>query len=184
MTFDLEAIRHTLEGYGPLGPLVSIGLMMLHSLVPLFPAELVVLANGLVYGPLWGFLLSWVGAMLGACLGFAAARYGGRRLAERFVSAERVGQFGAAARRFGVVGWLLVRLTPVISFNLVNYAAGLSPLSWWAFVWTTGLGILPVTLLMVVTADQLSHGQRLGVWLLSALTLSGLVVWWRRRKRA
>src|SRR3546814_6042815 len=48
----------------------------------------------------------------------------------------------------------LARFLPVISFNLVNYAAGLTRISWWTFGWTTGLGILPMTILMAAMGDQ------------------------------
>ena len=40
---------------------------------------------------------------------------------------------------------LLARLVPVISFNLINYAAGILHVGWWRFLWTTSLGILPIT---------------------------------------
>ena len=41
----------------------------------------------------------------------------------------------------------------MISFNLINYAAGLTAISWWTFSWATGLGILPLTFLMVAGGD-------------------------------
>ena len=44
------------------------------------------------------------------------------------------------------------RLVPVISFNLINYAAGILHVSWWRFLWTTSLGILPITVASVVLA--------------------------------
>ena len=40
-------------------------LMVLHSFVP-FPAEFVAMANGMLYGPIWGTVITWSGAMLGA----------------------------------------------------------------------------------------------------------------------
>jgi uncharacterized membrane protein YdjX (TVP38/TMEM64 family) len=155
---------------------------MLHTLVPLFPAELIVLANSLLYGLWWGLLLSLVGAMLGAYLGFALVRFGGRGLLERLATKSLLKRFDHTSNRLGVTGWLLIRLTPVISFNLVNYAAGLSKMSWWTFSWTTALGILPVTTLITVTADQLSRGQRLGIWLLSILSLVATFFYFLKRK--
>ncbi len=48
---------------------------------------------------------------------------------------------------------LILRLIPIIAFNLINYAVGLARISWWTFTWTTGLGILPMTLLMEAIAS-------------------------------
>ncbi len=50
---------------------------------------------------------------------------------------------------------LIARFIPVIAFNLVNYAAGLTKLSWGTFAWTTGVGILPMTALMVIMGDNI-----------------------------
>ena len=47
--------------------------MVAHSFLP-FPAEIVALANGMVFGPLWGAVVIWVGAMLGAATAFALVR--------------------------------------------------------------------------------------------------------------
>ena len=57
--------------------------------------------------------------------------------------------------RRGSLALLLCRLVPLISFNVINFGAGLSAVSWWTFIWTTGVGIVPVTALMMVLAEQL-----------------------------
>ena len=75
---------------------------------------------------------------------------------------------------------LISRFIPVIAFNLINYAAGLSRLTWWQFFWTTGVGILPLTFLMVVMGDNV---ETLGwqSWLI--LLAAGLVLWFLLRRR-
>src|SRR5687767_5453134 len=60
-----EAIR----GWGAWGPVGSMLLMVAHSLLP-FPAELIAIANGAVFGLGPGVAITWAGAMLGALLGF------------------------------------------------------------------------------------------------------------------
>ena len=68
---------------------------------------------------------------------------------------------------------LISRFYPVIAFNLINYAAGISRMSWWTFFWATGIGILPLTILMVVMGDWidvLPWWAWLVVLILSAVT--------------
>jgi uncharacterized membrane protein YdjX (TVP38/TMEM64 family) len=79
----------------------------------------------------------------------------------------------------------LSRFVPVISFNLINYAAGLTAISWWTFTWATGLGILPLTFLMVLMGDRLWSGDPgAWLWLLLLLTaLAGWLVWWALTRR-
>jgi uncharacterized membrane protein YdjX (TVP38/TMEM64 family) len=77
------------------------------------------------------------------------------------------------------------RFVPVISFNLINYAAGLTAISWWTFVWATGLGILPLTFLMVLMGDGLWSGETgTWLWLLLAALCAWLIWWVFTRRRA
>ena len=149
---------------GSLGVLVSIGLMIIHSFVP-FPAELVAIANGMVYGPFWGTILTWVGAMSGAFLAFGLTRKFGRPFVRKIVSKRRSQALDRWVTRHGVETLFVSRFIPVISFNLINYAAGLTKISWGTFAWTTGTGILPMTLLMVVMGDQF-HVLPWSAWIL------------------
>lgn len=173
---DIEA---TIQSWGPWGVGASIGLMVLHSFVP-FPAELLAISNGMVYGPYWGVVITWVGAMLGAFLAFGLARALGRPFVEMVVSKKnwhKVDDF-AARQGWGVV--FLSRFVPVISFNLINYAAGMTRISWWTFAWTTGVGILPMTTLMVVMGH---HSEHLSwkAWLL--VIVLGVAMWFLLHRR-
>lgn len=125
-------------------PLVLIVCMIAHTLVPL-PAELLAVAAGMMLGSFWGFVTIWIGALLGAYLGFFLARVFGQPLLRRLASQERLQRFQGWLDRADVPLLLAVRLVPVISFNLVNFALGLTPIGWWRFTWTTALGIVPVT---------------------------------------
>jgi uncharacterized membrane protein YdjX (TVP38/TMEM64 family) len=183
---SVEGIEELILSWGVWGVLASILLMVVHSFVP-FPAELVAMANGMLYGPLWGTLITWTGAMLGACLAFGLTRWLGRPFLDAVVGPRRRDAIDRWTMRQGGGALLLSRFVPVISFNLINYAAGLTAISWWTFVWATGLGILPLTFLMVLMGDRLWSGE-LGPWLGLLLTaLCGWLLWWwlaRGRERA
>ena len=165
----IESIRYS----GSLGILASIGVMVVHSFVP-FPAELVAIANGMVYGALWGTVITWVGAMSGAFLAFGLARRYGRPFVDRILSRKNAQRLDGWVAQHGTGALFVSRFIPVISFNLINYAAGLLHISWLTFAWTTGLGILPVTICMVVMGDQFQN-LPLPVWIL--ILCGGLVLW-------
>lgn len=133
----------------------SLALMTLHSFLPA-PAELIAIGNGIVFGPGLGILLTWVGAMIGAILAFALARRVGRQAMHYLLSDTRCAAIEAWEGRASQL--LLVRLVPLISFNLINYAAGVSSVGWWMFIWTTGVGILPMTVLTVMLGESLFEG--------------------------
>ena len=152
--FSIEEFEHLIESWGPWGVLAAIGLMIVHSFVP-FPAEFVAIANGMIYGTFWGTVITWVGAMLGAFLSFGLTRVFGRPFVSKMLSTHRLETVDDWVADHGGKTLLLSRFIPVISFNLINYAAGLTRLSWWTFAWATGLGILPLTTIMVIMGDQM-----------------------------
>src|SRR5512138_704260 len=73
MVDSVEAAEARIRSWGAWGVAGSIGLMIVHSFVP-FPAEIIALANGMLYGPLWGAVITWIGAMLGASVAFGLGR--------------------------------------------------------------------------------------------------------------
>ncbi|MGH7318296.1 MAG: TVP38/TMEM64 family protein, partial [Candidatus Rokuibacteriota bacterium] len=83
---ELAALRDYLRGFGVWAPLVSGALMQLQAVIAPLPAFPLMYANGLLFGTLWGGLLSWVSILVSAVLCFGLARLFGRPLVERLVS--------------------------------------------------------------------------------------------------
>jgi uncharacterized membrane protein YdjX (TVP38/TMEM64 family) len=166
--------------WGAWSAAIAVLLMVLHSFVPL-PAEIIAIANGMLFGAWIGIALTWAGAMLGAILSCALARWLGRPFVRLVVSKqrwERVERLSLTPTTL-----LFVRLVPLISFNLVNYAAGLLGVRWWPFLWTTALGILPLTIAMVLAGEELLQAP---LWLWFAIAAALLLLWLalQRRRRA
>ena len=182
-SLEPRVLAGQIRGLGEWGHAAVIGLMVVHSFVP-FPGEILALCAGAVYGTVWGTVLIWIGAMIGACLSFALSRW----LGEPFINAVLV-----PASRAKLDGWtadqgavtlLVARFIPVIAFNLINYAAGLTRVGWGTFLWTTGIGILPLTVLMVAMGSSMM--QLTWPWLLGVSAAGIFVVccghrWAKRR---
>ncbi len=149
-----ESVAALIRSWGAWGIAATIGLMVVHAFVP-FPAEFVAVAAGMVYGPVWGSVITWVGAMCGALLSFGLAKLCGRPLVRAMVRERHWRKIDRWTESQGASTLLAARFVPVIAFNLINYAAGLTSVSWWTFTWTTGLGIIPLTVLMVTMGDQM-----------------------------
>ena len=181
-----ERIAATIRSWGHWAVLGSLLLMVAHSFVPL-PAEFIAIANGMVFGVVVGSIVTWTGAMLGAVCAFALARWLGRWFVEAILPARSTAALDDWTRENGTPVLLISRFLPVVSFNLINYAAGLTSVSWWTFVWTTGLGIAPLTILMVWAGEWMISGRWELALLISAtcltLALLGYVITRRRNSR-
>ncbi len=180
-----QELRALIEAAGPWAKLASVLLMIAHSFGP-FPAELLAIANGLVFGLATGLFLTWSGAMCGAWLAFALARWAGDKWVRGLVGEARWRAMRAWIDERGTGGLLALRLTPVISFNLVNYAAGLAGVGWWKFTWTTALGILPIATGSVLIGSHMIEAPAWLWWVVGVAAilfiLKDLVGVFRRRR--
>ncbi len=179
LDMTIEGTVQLIRSWGGWGVALSIALMVIHSFVP-FPAEILACANGMVYGPLWGTVVTWVGAMLGASLTFGLMRALGQPFVHRMLDEAKRERLALWSRDRGGVALLTARLIPVIAFNLINYAAALTNISWWTFLWATGIGILPLTALSAILGDRMLTMPLWGWLLLSALVL--LTWFWLERR--
>lgn len=178
-----EQIAETIRSWGAWAMIGSILLMVGHSLVPL-PSEFIAIANGIVFGFLVGAMITWIGAMLGAILAFALSRWLGRRFVQAILPARYTVAIDEWTKEQGSQVLLVSRFLPVVSFNLINYAAGLTSVSWWTFLWTTGLGILPLTFLMVYAGEQMMSGRwGTALYLIAACVAVSLLAYVIARKR-
>ncbi len=75
--------------------------------------------------------------------------------------------------------WSMLRLVPAISLNLINYAAGLMGVGWGRFLWTTALGILPATIVIVVLGDRMGAAP---AWAWALPGLVAIAAWWLWRR--
>jgi len=180
---DVRVLAARIRGLDEWGHAAVVGLMVVHSFVP-FPAEILALCAGAVYGTLWGTVLIWVGAMIGACLSFALARWLGQPFVNAVLGPRSRARLDGWTAEQGAVALLVARFIPIIAFNLINYAAGLTRVSWATFLWTTGLGIVPLTVLMAALGSTMM--ELTWPWLLG-LSAAGILAvccghrWAKRR---
>ncbi|MGF1473442.1 MAG: TVP38/TMEM64 family protein [Rubrobacteraceae bacterium] len=183
---DGAEIRAAIQGYGPLAPVASIALILLHMVIP-FPAELMALANGLAFGFWGGLTVTWSGFMLSAFIMYGAGSLWGRPVLERVVSRRRQERLDSWLAQEGVFPLLAVRLVPLVPFNTVCLAAGVVRAPLWTYTWTTGAGILPLGILLTLFGsrmgrDELQFGVTFWVPNILVLTLI-LATWWIFHRR-
>jgi uncharacterized membrane protein YdjX (TVP38/TMEM64 family) len=186
-TLDADSIAGVaayVRGFGLWAPAISLLLMLLQAVIAPLPGSIVAAANGVIFGVWWGTLLSWVGGLLGATASFWLARLLGQRVVERWFSRARLERMEAIGASQGFWLVLLARLTPLVSFDLISYLAGLSTISFGRFMLATAIGMLPGTFAWTALGHDLALAQTT-TWRLSLLALFAVAAalagrWWRR----
>jgi uncharacterized membrane protein YdjX (TVP38/TMEM64 family) len=144
---DLDAVRRAVAASGAWGPVVYLVLHVVLTLVPV-PKTLLAGIAGVLFGLTAGIALSWAGAVLAALVTFQLARLlGYETVAE--ITGPRVERARRLLRDQGLIAVLVARLTPFIPFTLVNYAAGVSPITRRDYTIGTVVGVVPGTVAYV-----------------------------------
>ena len=151
----LDRVRGTLLGawWGPVAFVAAYAVLSTLD----FSGLVLTLVGGAVFGFWWGTLLNTVAANLGANGAFWLARVLGRD-GLRSLFGGRLARLDHLAAHGGPMWLLRLRLIPVVPFNLLNLAAGVTAMPWPGYAVATAAGILPRTRGYTYFADALAAG--------------------------
>ena len=138
-----------IEGQGAWGMVLFAGGYVIATLL-FFPGSLMSIASGVAFGVVWGTLIALTSATVGASLAFLIGRYLARDLFQQWAADYETFQALDAAiaqNDWKVIG--LLRLSPLVPFNLSNYFFGLTGARFWAYAVSSFVGMLPGAVLYV-----------------------------------
>ena len=148
----MEGFFESIKGFW-WAPLVFIGVYVILTVVGV-PMVILTFFSGFTFGVFYGTLYVLIGANIGANIAFGLARYLGRDFISRHIRGP-IDRIDRKLRNQGLLRMLQLRLIPVIPFNLLNFAAGLSGIRKLHFMLATVIGIVPGSFVYVYTAASL-----------------------------
>lgn len=181
---EADSLKEAALQLGSAGPILIIALMALAVVMSPVPSAPIALAAGAAYGHYWGTAYVAVGSLAGALVAFGISRYLGYGLVRSWFGSNL--SPGIFSRFLNSQNGLMLavfatRLMPFVSFDVISYAAGLTPLAVWRFVLATLLGIIPASFVLAHFGDELASADptkaALTVLALGAVTL--LPVAWK-----
>ena len=150
---SVEGIRSTVDGVGALAPLAYVALYAVVTVL-LLPGTPFTVAAGVVFGPVLGLAVVLVGATTGATGSFLIGRAVGREAVAE-LAGQRVQRIDRALARRGFVAVLLMRLIPLLPFNVLNLVCGVTALRLRDYVPATAIGIVPGAALLAVAGGSI-----------------------------
>ena len=115
-----------------------------------------------IFGPYWGFLWVWIGAMLGAAAAFFIGRTLGREFAASLIG-DKLKKYDDGIERNGFATVLYLRLV-YFPFTPMNVGMGLTKVRFWDYVAGTGLGIIVGTFIFTFFIGTLKEVWASGNW--------------------
>lgn len=181
MTHLFDFIRH--PGWAGVAATLVAYVLLAFAMMPVWPITVLL---GSIYGIGRGLLISIPGSAIGATAVFQLGRTVLRDWTRRRVA--RWGRLEAIRRATGGQHgrWivLLLRVSPVVPFNLLNYALSVTDIRLDAYILTTVLGIMPPTLFYLYLGSltaTVARGAEYTGWEMAAyvagLAATGLAIW-------
>ena len=122
-----DFIFNTIEAFGIYGPILSCFLMFFESIFPIMPLAVFITVNFLTYGPIIGFLISWIFTVLGCMMSFFLFRKGVQGWFEHLTKdRQRLNNLMIKFNNISVAELAVLIAIPFTPAFLVNIAAGLS----------------------------------------------------------
>jgi uncharacterized membrane protein YdjX (TVP38/TMEM64 family) len=145
----LRSFNDSVSQMGVAGIFIFVAVYALATVL-LAPGSLLTVGAGFAFGLWKGFLAVSAGSTVGAALAFLVARFIARAKVEAIAQRnEKFRQIDKAIGKQGAKLIFLLRLSPVIPFNLSNYFYGLTGVKFWPYVLASWIGMIPGTFLYV-----------------------------------
>ena len=156
-----ERLSLFLATAGFLAPLVFIFIYAIG--VCLFvPGTLLTTLGAAIFGPYFGFVYVWLGAMIGSSLAFMIGRYLGREFAASLIG-DRLRKYDEGIERNGFATVLYLRLV-YFPFTPMNFGMGLTRVRFWDYFFGTALGIIVGTFIFTFFVGTVKEVWASGRW--------------------
>jgi uncharacterized membrane protein YdjX (TVP38/TMEM64 family) len=165
--FTAERLGLLLEAAGPWAPVAFIG-GYAAGVCFFLPGTLLTAVGAAIFGPYFGFLYVWLGAMLGAGLAFLIGRYLGRDFAASLIG-DKLKKYDEAIERNGFATVLYLRLV-YFPFTPMNFGMGLTRVRFRDYLAGTALGIVVGTFIFTFFVGTVKEVWASGQW-------GGLLSW-------
>lgn len=176
-----EYIREVVSEAGVWGPLVFIFIHTVQVVIAPIPGQVIGLAGGYLYGPVWGTLYAVLGSAIGVCIVLLLTRRYGRPFVERFVPEKILKRFDYLTKRAGTMTFFLIFLLPGLPDDLIGFIAGLTKLRIRVLLLASIAGRLPGYAILSIVGHGLTQDNLNPVVGASiALIISSVIVFWKR----
>lgn len=155
----VEAVQALADFFrSPYGP---VAYFVVYALRPLlfFPATLLTLAGGSIFGPILGVILVVLSSNTSAMIAYGIGRYYGQGLLEEKEDSQTLIQRYARPLRQNSFETVMVMRFLFLPYDLVNYLCGFLRISWRPYLLATILGSIPGTIAFVLFGASIDISQ-------------------------
>lgn len=156
----VETLIELITSQGPLGVLILLGMQLLQIIVAFIPGEVVQIAAGMMYGPLWGSVVILVGCVLSSMVVYELVHKLGASFVRSMVGEKQLLKFRQfeLSGKFGVTVFILF-LIPGFPKDVLTYIVPLSDMNLRTFLLLSTIGRTPGVIISTYAAAGLADGN-------------------------
>lgn len=156
----VETLIELITSQGPLGVLILLGMQLLQIIVAFIPGEVVQIAAGMMYGPLWGSVVILVCCVLSSMVVYELVHKLGAPFVRSMVGEKQLLKFRQfeLSGKFGVTVFILF-LIPGFPKDVLTYIVPLSDMNLRTFLLLSTIGRTPGVIISTYAAAGLADGN-------------------------
>ncbi len=135
-----DVIRNYIIGFGIWAPIVFVLLQIIQVVLTPVSHYAVGLAGGFIFGTWYGFLLNYIGRVIGHFIAFLISRTIGRPIVEKLVKPENLAKYDKFWEKGGSFLLFLIYYVPLFPDDEMSYIAGTSKIKLLPFIMANVFG--------------------------------------------
>ncbi|MBY6035601.1 TVP38/TMEM64 family protein [Fictibacillus nanhaiensis] len=183
--FSPEEFRTWIMQWGWLAPFLFVLLYTVRPFV-LFPSSIFAITSGLSFGFYWGCLYTYLGSLGGGLVTYYTINSLGRFKKSKQWKNKRYEKIRSNIEREGFRYVLLLRLLPVLNYDLVSYLTSMTKIQFKDYAIATAIGIIPGTIAYTYLGTSMTSESKEVVWIGTTLLfiLVGLPMVFKKKMKA
>lgn len=179
---DIESIKGIILGYGNYSFIIYIALQIVQIVIFFIPGDIMQISAGFIFGPITGFLLSFLGICLGTSIVFFISRKLGKPFVNKIVSEkdtwiihklEKFKEHPMKDKKLKKIVFFTY-LIPGIPKDILGYICGVSEIKYKDFIIYSSIARIPALFVSSFFGHKLSFDN----WKLLAIIaiISGIII--------
>lgn len=152
-TLDMNQVCQSIKDNKVLASLAYIGVYIIKPFFVFIPTNILAVFSGILFGPVYGFIFTMIGFFISGTIAFFVARYLGRDFVNGIIG-NKLLKLDDNMEKNGFKILLLLRLPPILPYDPLSYACGLTKIRYKDFIIASLIGVLPETMCYSIIGEN------------------------------
>lgn len=142
--FITDMVNYITNIMSNLGIFSGVFLIILESMIPILPLAVFIALNVITFGPVLGFLISWISTVIGCMIAFFLCRKLREKFDKKYKDNKQINKFKKYIGKMSYSNLVILLAVPFTSAFAINIGAGLSEISPKKYLSALMIGKIPM----------------------------------------